>query len=120
MDAYPEGYPPMPSKPNDRTPQPGQRRIRERKPKRIAQWAEIDAEEIKAFVVAVTTDGSAALFGRTLDETTFTIIVYAGKDTIRKYVQNAQDVPDTFLDILDELEDTVPDFVKSARELPKN
>jgi hypothetical protein len=72
--------------------------------KRVISWSQVSPTLLHWFTATICDDGSAVLYGRTMDETTLSILVLCGNDKWRKYCSHIADVPDALYDILDEMQ----------------
>jgi len=88
-------------------PNVAERPQRTRKPE--LSWSSIDAEDLKSFLVTVTEDGAAVMFGRTTRNDALSVLVLSGNDKYREYLNDPKDWATVTDDILWDMDLLLPD-----------
>lgn len=92
----------------------GKRNRNAKEPRRVKPtitWAQVDAEIIKAFIVACTDFGVGATFSRTINGDTLSMTALAGDQKPRGYASTLSEVPYEMGDILWELDLDIPEIL---------
>lgn len=82
----------------------------------IITWRDVDAEQLRDFVHALTDAGCAVTLGRTLKGDTLSMVALAGDQRPKGYAVSLAEVPFEMSDVLWELDIEVPKSIQAATE----
>jgi hypothetical protein len=78
---------------------------RSRRLRQVLSWGAVGADNIRAFVAALTDNGCAVLFGRTMDGGALTVHCFCGENKPKEYISTYADVVPVFATLIEEMVD---------------